>query len=103
MVSSTISFIQANLQHSIAASRILTRTVAVKGIDLALIQEPWVREGRIMGLNIQGYTLFCASGTDRSRACIIARYMNIWMLPGFSTRDLVAVQIKYYEGKTVGS
>ena len=27
---STISFIQANLQHSIAASRILTRTVGVK-------------------------------------------------------------------------
>jgi hypothetical protein len=38
---STISFIQANLQHSIAASRILTRTVGDKGIDMALIQEPW--------------------------------------------------------------
>jgi len=32
---STISFIQANLQHSIAASRIITRTVSVKGIDMA--------------------------------------------------------------------
>jgi hypothetical protein len=100
MVSTTISFIQANLQHSIAASKILSRTVAVKGIDLALIQEPWVREGRIMGLNIQGYTLFCARGTDRPRACVIAKNKNIWMLPGFSTRDLVAVQIKYNEGKT---
>jgi len=38
---STISFIQANLQHSTAASRIFTRTVGVKGIDMALIQEPW--------------------------------------------------------------
>jgi hypothetical protein len=37
---STISFIQANLQHSIVASRILTRTVGVKGIDMALIQVP---------------------------------------------------------------
>ena len=53
-----------------------------------------------MELNIQGYTLFCAGGTDRSRACISARNTNIWMLPGFSTRDLVAVQIKYFEGKT---
>jgi hypothetical protein len=77
MVSTTISFIQANLQHSIAAFRILSRTVAVKGIDLALIQKPWVREGRIMVLNIQGYTMFCAGGTDRSRACIIARNTNI--------------------------
>jgi hypothetical protein len=38
---STISFIQANLQHSIAASRILTRMVGDKGIDMSLIQEPW--------------------------------------------------------------
>jgi len=32
---STISFIQANLERSIAASRILTRTLDVKGIDMA--------------------------------------------------------------------
>jgi len=37
-MASTISFIQANLQHRIAA-----RTVGVKGIDVALIQEPWYR------------------------------------------------------------
>ena len=34
---STISFIQANLQHSTAASGILTRVVGGKGIDMALI------------------------------------------------------------------
>ena len=38
---STIPFIQANLQHSIVASRIFTRTVGIKGIDMALTQEPW--------------------------------------------------------------
>ena len=43
-MASTISFIQANLQHSIAASRFLTRTASVKGNDMALIQEPWYRE-----------------------------------------------------------
>jgi hypothetical protein len=54
---STITFIQANLQHSIAASSILARTVGGKGIDMALIQEPWYREACIRGLNIPGYTL----------------------------------------------
>jgi hypothetical protein len=54
---STISFIQANLQHSTAASGILTRAIGGKGIDMALIQEPWYREGCIRGLNIPGYTL----------------------------------------------
>jgi len=37
----TTSFIQANLQHSIAASKVLSRTVSVKGIDMALMQELW--------------------------------------------------------------
>jgi len=92
---STISFIQANLQHRIAASRILTRTVSAKGIDMALIQEPWYRKGHIRGLNIPGYTLFSKGGTDIPRACILVRNMTIWMLPGFSCRDLVAFLINY--------
>jgi len=93
----TISFIQANLQHSIAASRIITRTVSIKGIDMALIQEPWYRKDCIRGLNIPGYTLYCAGGTYRRRAFILARNMNIWVLPGFSCKDLVAVLVKYVE------
>ena len=92
-----ISFIQANLQHSIAASRVISRTVIVKGTDMALIQEPWHREGRIRGLNIPGYTLFSASGKDRPRACILTKNETVWMLPGSSCRDLVAVLIKYNE------
>jgi hypothetical protein len=64
---------------------------------MALIQEPWFREGRIRGLNIPGYTLFSAAGTDRPRACILTRNKTAWMLPEFSCRDLVAVPIKYNE------
>ena len=96
---STISFIQANLQHSIAASRVLSRTLAVKGIDMALIQEPWFLEDHTMGLNIPGYTLFCMSGIDRPRACILLKNMNIWMLPGFSCRYLVVFPINYNDGE----
>jgi hypothetical protein len=42
----TTSYIQANLQHSIVVSRVLSRTANVKGIDMALIQELWYHEGR---------------------------------------------------------
>jgi hypothetical protein len=70
-MASTISSIQANLQHSIAASRILTRTVGVKGNDVALIQEPWYRGSCIRALNIPGYSLFSVNGIDRPRACIL--------------------------------
>ena len=38
---SNISFIWANLQHIIATSGIFSRTLGVKGIDMALKQEPW--------------------------------------------------------------
>ena len=96
-MASTISFIQANLQHSIAASRIFTRTVGVRGIDVTLIQKPWYRGGCLRVLNIQGYSLFPVKGIDRPRACILMRNETAWMLPGFSCRDLVAVLIKYNE------
>jgi hypothetical protein len=75
----------------------LTRTVGVKGIYLALIQEPWYRDDCVSGLNIPGYTLYSARGKDRPRACILGGHMNIWELPGFSCRDLVAVLVKYNE------
>jgi len=97
---STLSFIQANLQHSIAASRVISRTVCVQGIDVSLIQEPWYREGCVRGLNIPGYVLFSASGANRPRACIRTRNQTAWLLPGFSCRDLVAVLIQYNEGGT---
>jgi hypothetical protein len=96
-MASTISLIQANLQHNIAASGILTRTVGIKGIDVALIQEPWYCGGCIRGLNIPGYSLFSVNGIDRPWACILMRNETAWMLPGFSCRDLVAVLIKYSE------
>jgi len=38
---STISFIQANLQNSLAASRVLTRRAVVKGIYMAIIKKLW--------------------------------------------------------------
>ena len=94
---SAISFIQANLQHSFAASSILTRTVGIKGIDLALIQEPWYRDGCVSGLNIPGHILYSVRGKDRPRACILGRDMNIWERPVFSCRDLVAVLVRYDE------
>ena len=57
---STISFIQANLHHSIVASGIFTRTVGLKGIDMALVQEQWYREDCTRGLNIPRYALYSA-------------------------------------------
>jgi hypothetical protein len=50
-------------------------------------------------LNIPGYTLYSVRRKDRPRACILGRGMNIWELPGFSCRDLVAVLVRYDEDR----
>jgi hypothetical protein len=71
--------------------------VGVKGIDLALIQEPSYHDDCVSGLNIPGYTLYSTGGKDRPRECILGRDMNIWELPGVSCRLLVAVLVKYNE------
>jgi hypothetical protein len=97
---STISFIQANMQYPIADSRIFTRAVGTKRIDMALIQEPCYREDCIRGLNIPGYALYSAGGKDKPRACSLASNMNIWVLPGFICNDLVPVLVKYTEDWT---
>jgi hypothetical protein len=52
-----------------------------------------------MGLNIPSYMRFCGNGTNRPGAHIPLRNMNIWMLPGFSSRDPVTVFIKYNKGE----
>jgi len=94
---STIPFNQANLQHSIAATGILTRRVGVKEIDMVQVQETWYREDCIRGVNIPPHTFYSPRGKERPRPCIFARNMNAWVLPGFSCRDLVAIPIKYIE------
>ena len=96
---STVSFIQANLQHSIATLRVLSTTVSVKGKDMALIQEPRYHKGCIRGLNIPGYMLFSAGRIDRPTAGILMRNETAWMLQGFSCRDFVVVLIMYNEDR----
>jgi hypothetical protein len=39
---------------------------------MALVQEPWSREGHVTGLNIPSYILFSGSGIDRPTACFLA-------------------------------
>jgi hypothetical protein len=51
--------------------------VVGKGIDIALIQEPWFREDYIRGLELPGYTLYSVGGKGRPGACILVRNMNV--------------------------
>jgi hypothetical protein len=59
---SNISLIQANMQHSIATSRVPSRTVSVKGIDMALNTGTVVLQGPYYGPEYSTIYLFYASG-----------------------------------------
>jgi hypothetical protein len=50
---------------------VITRTVVVKGTDMALIQEPWYSEGRMMGLTFQA--ILCSAGAKQI-------YLEQWAL-----------------------
>lgn len=90
-----IKAIQGNLHHAKAASAILCKKFAEEDLDVALIQEPWIKLNTVMGLNTAGKLLYSTSGT-RPRTCIIFR-KNIKFLPipGLCTDDLVAAYIAF--------
>lgn len=67
-----------------------------KEILVALIQEPWIRDGKIMGLNHRDFLLFYKE-TDggRPRSCIlIHKTINAFMLSNYSDADNTVVRME---------
>lgn len=94
-MASRVSFLQANLQHSKAASFVLGRACDLEKIDVAFIQEPWISgNGRISGLgNCSGKILSHSTGT-KPRACLLIRSnIKSFLLTGFCTSDVVTAQV----------
>lgn len=87
---------QLNLHHCREASALLCKRLAGGDLDLALIQEPWIHDGSIMGLKVKGYNLFYDTLCNRPRACIIAKSgLNAINLVNYLDGDLVAVSINH--------
>lgn len=96
-------FLQANLHHAAAAAAVVECCLVERKADLALIQEPWVHNSTILGLNAAGKVLYNTSGT-KPRACIIFNN-NTEFLPvaELCTDDLIAayVNLKGWRGPRV--
>jgi hypothetical protein len=92
-------FIQINLHHSKAMTALLCRKFAVREIDIALIQEPWVYGDRIRGLrNIRGL-LFSAAPGIASRSYIFVRNtVHVFPLSQLCSRDEMMVRATYIRG-----
>lgn len=86
-----VSFIQANLRYSKAASSAIVKRMQCMKFKLALLQEPWINKG-IKGLNTKTCKIICDYKINNPRAAILAR-KNLLLTPlsNYISRDLVAV------------
>lgn len=87
--------IQSNLQHSLTATANLRRVLEKNIKTIALIQEPWIRAGRVCGLNNLGGKLLYDKTCSNPRACIyVPCKLTAVPLTEFCFKDLVTARIR---------
>jgi hypothetical protein len=92
------TIIDINLHPSKAATALLCRKLAIKEMDVALIQEPWVHGDRIRGLRNRWGTLFPAGPGIHSRARISMRNtIQAFPLLELRSRYVVTVRLSLTE------
>ena len=76
---------QINLHHSIGASAVLTRRMAMVWRGIAPIQEPWVYSEKIRGLGGCG-TIFKGPLENVPRECIAVKDIDALLVPNRCSR-----------------
>ena len=100
-VSERVNFIQLNLQHNKTATAVLRQQVETLDNAVVLIQEPWINNNRILGLNVKNGTTYRGTINEPSRSCIVVKGLQAYNLPQLGNRDITVVCITYsYEGRT---
>lgn len=88
--------LQINLQHNKAASAAFCQIFLNEGFDLALIQEPWLHQGRVAGLGDSKGTLVYCNSLRNVRTCILVRRgVDFLTLHEFCSRNLTAISITW--------
>jgi len=59
------------------------------------IQEPWINQGRILGLNSKGCSIFHGRGENSPRICIVTKGVRTMCLPQLSDRDITSISMSY--------
>lgn len=85
--------VQINLHHAKAASYALCKHMVENNIDIALVQEPWVVNGRITGLGDSKGWIISDPLDEKPRTCVIIRNnVKFTPLTNFCSRDLVVIK-----------
>lgn len=92
---SHIKIIQVNLHHAKGASAVLSRRFANERLDVGLIQEPWVNNGRVLGCPSQNCRLLYDESQSKPRtAILVSRKIKFVPITEFITRDIVAIKME---------
>ena len=67
-----IKVVQININHSRAASALMSKKLLADNIDVALIQEPWSSTGKIRGLKCKRGSII-SPNCDNPRTCIYVK------------------------------
>ena len=92
----SLPVIQVNLHHAKGASGVLNRRFVKEKLGVALIQEPWICRGKVMGLsnNKMCKLLFDNNCSNPRTAILVSDKISIFPLTEFISRDLVALKVE---------
>jgi len=95
-LNSILTFIQINLKKSKLASANLIAFMVENNIKVALIQEPWVRNEKIKGLNHKEFVIIYKAipGTNPRSCILIHKSITAFIISNFSDADTTVIKIE---------
>ncbi|XP_074026204.1 uncharacterized protein [Leptinotarsa decemlineata] len=90
MSTTRVRVLQVNLHYAKAASAVVCRRFDKDGLDVALLQEPWIHGGRVSGLKTNYNKMLYKEGAKEPRTCIVySNRVNCTLIPVLCTADIV--------------
>lgn len=90
-----LKVVQINLQHSRLATDNLSVFLVEEDVDIALIQEPWVSNTEVKGLQLKGYKVFYKKMDGKPRSCVVVKTQyHAFLIPSHSSSDLTATRLE---------
>ncbi len=93
---SKISFIQINLEHAKASTTILNKIINESTNTIALIQEHYIYNGKVLRINSKNGNLNY-SNCEKPRSCVYVPYTwNSFVLKELNDGDNIAVLVDFH-------
>ncbi len=97
----TLKVVQINLQHSRNATDNLRVLLAEEGLDICIIQEPWVYDSMVKGFQDAPYNILYIN-KGKPRTCLLAKKnIKIFLCTQFSTADLTVARVELTDDRSI--